>query len=111
MAYSFNHPSGMCPDCTGLGEQLELNEHSLFDMDKTLREGGILFSQFSAGWQSCLYLTNPFLNPDKKLRDFSPDEMDILRYDSEEPLKIEIRSNNTGRVDKVDYEGVFVVTI
>ena len=52
MAYSFNHPAGMCPDCTGIGEQLELIEESMFDPDKSLAEGGILFSQFSAGWQT-----------------------------------------------------------
>ena len=107
MAYSFNHPLGMCPHCSGLGEQLELNEESLFDMDKTLREGGILFSQFSAGWQTYLYQANPFLEPNKKLRDFTADEWEILRHGTKEPLKIEIRSNNTGRVDRVDYEGVF----
>lgn len=106
MAYSSNHPMGMCPHCTGLGEQLELNEDSLFDMDRTLREGGILFSQFSAGWQTYLYQANPFLDPDKKLGDFSADEWEILRCGTKEPLKVEIRSNNTGRVDKVDYEGV-----
>jgi len=106
MAYSFNHPLGMCPHCTGLGEQLELNEESLFDMDKTLREGGILFSQFSAGWQTYLYQTNPFLDPNKKLRDFSADEWEILRNGTKETLKIEIHSNNTGRVYRVDYEGV-----
>ena len=107
MAYSFNHPLGMCPHCSGLGEQLELNEESFFDMDKTLREGGILFSQFSAGWQTYLYQANPFLEPNKKLRDFTADEWEILRHGTKEPLKIEIRSNNTGRVDRVDYEGVF----
>ena len=32
MAYSFNHPAGMCPDCTGIGEQLELVEESMFDL-------------------------------------------------------------------------------
>ena len=106
MAYSFNHPMGMCPHCTGLGKQLELEEDSLFDTDKTLRGGGILFSQFSAGWQACLYQTNPFLDPDKKLQDFSADEWEILRYGTKESLKVEIRSNNTGRVDRVDYEGV-----
>ncbi|MCM1193723.1 MAG: excinuclease ABC subunit UvrA [Butyrivibrio sp.] len=106
MAYSSNHPLGMCPCCTGLGERLELDEGSLFDMDRTLREGGILFSQFSAGWQTYLYQANPFLDADKKLRDFSADEWEILRRGTKEPLKIGIRSNNTGRVDRVDYEGV-----
>ncbi|MNO22817.1 UvrABC system protein A [compost metagenome] len=106
MAYSFNHPMGMCPSCTGLGERLELKEDSLFDKDTTLRESAILFSQFSAGWQSYLYLTNPFLDPDKKLRDFSPEEWEVLRYGTKDTVKIEVRSNNTGRIDQVDYEGV-----
>lgn len=107
MAYSFNHPAGMCPDCSGLGEKLELIEESLFDPDRTLAEGAILFSQFSSGWQTHLYQNNPLLNPNKKLRDFTPEEWDILKYSSKEPIKVGIKSNNTGRVDMVEYEGVF----
>lgn len=106
MAYSTHHPLGMCSDCTGLGERLVLDEERLFDRDKSLKEGAILFSQFSAGWQTYLYQANPLLNPDKKLRDFSEQEWKILREGSEQNIKVEIRSNNTGRVDKVDYEGV-----
>ena len=107
MAYSFNHPAGMCPDCTGIGERLELIEGSMFDPDKSLSEGAILFSQFSSGWQTHLYQNNPLLDPDKKLRDFSPEEWEILKYGSKEPFKVGIKSNNTGRVDMVEYEGVF----
>ena len=106
MAYSFNHPAGMCPDCTGIGERLELIEESMFDPDKTLAEGAILFSQFSAGWQTHLYQNNPLLDPNKKLRDFSDEEWNTLKYGSQEPIRVGIRSNNTGRVDMVDYEGV-----
>ena len=107
MAYSFNHPAGMCPDCTGIGERLELIQESMFDPDKTLAEGAILFSQFSAGWQTHLYQNNPLLDANKKLRDFSPEEWVTLKYGSREPIKVGIRSNNTGRVDMVEYEGVF----
>lgn len=39
MAYSFNHPLGMCPTCTGLGERMELAEESLFNLEGTLRKG------------------------------------------------------------------------
>lgn len=49
MAYSFNHPHGMCPDCTGLGEKVELDEAKMFDMDKSINEGAIRFRQFSGG--------------------------------------------------------------
>ena len=106
MAYSMNHPLGMCPECTGLGEQLILKEETLFDTTKSLREGAILFSQFSAGWQTHLYQNNPLLDADKPLRDFTDEEWRTLRYGSEKPVKVGIRSNNTGRVDMVDYEGV-----
>ena len=106
MAYSFNHPAGMCPDCTGIGQRLELLEDSMFDPDRSLAEGGILFSAFSAGWQTHLYQNNPRLDPDKKLRDYSPEEWDFLKFGSSETIKVGIRSNNTGRVDMVDYEGV-----
>ena len=107
MAYSFNHPAGMCPDCTGIGERLELIEESMFDPEKSLSEGAILFSQFSSGWQTHLYQNNSFLDPNKKLKDFTEEEWDILKNGSKEPVKVGIRSNNTGRVDMVEYEGVF----
>ncbi|WP_228550042.1 excinuclease ABC subunit UvrA [Rodentibacter haemolyticus] len=106
MAYSFNHPAGMCLKCTGLGEEMVLDETRLFDKNKSLREGAILFSQFSSGWQTYLYQNNAVLDPDKKLSDYTEAEWDFLLNGSNEPMKVEIRSNNTGRVDKVDYEGV-----
>ena len=107
MAYSFNHPAGMCPDCTGLGEQTELIKESMFDMDKTLAEGAIQFSQFSNGWQTVYYQKNPLLDPFKKLRDFSPEEWKTLTEGSPEPLMVEFKCNNIGRMDYLPYEGVY----
>lgn len=106
MAYSPNHPLGMCPECTGLGKQLVLDENSMFDVEKTLSEGAILFSQFSSGWQAHLWQNNPLLNANKPLKDFSEEEWAILKTGENTGIKIEIKSNNTGRMDKVDYEGV-----
>lgn len=106
MSYSKNHPAGMCPICTGLGTVQVLDEDSLFDMEKTLNEGAIQFSAFRAGWQNNIYTTNGLLNPDKRLKDFTNEELQILRDGTETSLQIEIRSNKTGRVDHVDYEGV-----
>ena len=37
MAYSFNHPAGMCPECTGLGTEYVLKEETMFDLDKSKR--------------------------------------------------------------------------
>ena len=106
MAYSFNHPAGMCPDCTGIGEQLELIEESMFDLDKTLSEGAILFSQFSSGWQTTYWLKNPLLDPYKKLRDFSEDEWHILKYEAPKKVILQMNSDNTGGKWDIEYEGV-----
>ena len=108
MAYSFNHPAGMCPDCTGIGEQMELNEDSMFDLDRSINEGGILFSQFSSGWQTVYWQQNPLLDPNKKLRDFTEEEWHILKYEApkDADVQMQINSNNTGGKWDVEYEGV-----
>ena len=106
MAYSFNHPEGMCHECTGLGFRTMLIEDKMFEPQKTLKDGGIRFSQFASGWQRIFYQNNPLLPTDKKLKDFTEDEWRILRYGSPQPLAIELRSNNTGETFKMAYEGV-----
>lgn len=105
--YSFNHPLGMCPDCSGLGEQMQLDEDAFFDMDKSIREGAIRFSLFFDGsWQGWLYRECPLLDADKKLKNFSEEEQNILRYGPVQPLKMPFTSNQTGSVSMLEYEGV-----
>ncbi len=107
MAYSFNHPHGMCPDCTGLGYRVWLDEEKMFDLDETLNGKGLRFSQFSGGsWQEFYYRCCPLLDPDKKLRDFTPEEWKILRFGPDKPLKLGFLRHNTGQVSQVPYEGV-----
>lgn len=106
MAYSSNHPMGMCPHCSGLGLETVLDEDSMFDMDKTLADGAILFSQFSSGWQTYLYQRNSLYPADKPLRDFTASELELLKYGKMGLEKIPLPSNNTGKVDMVEYEGV-----
>lgn len=107
MAYSLNHPHGMCPECTGLGEKVMLDESKLFDMDKSINESAIRFSQFSGGsWQEFYYKFNPLYSADKKLRDFTKQEWKALRIGPDEPLVMDFIRNNTGQVSKLPYEGV-----
>lgn len=106
-AYSFNHPLGMCPECSGLGERMRLDDSRLFDMDKSIQEGAILFSPFSFGsWQGWFYRNCPLLDPNKKLRDYSPEEWKNLTLGPDETLKMPWTSNNTGGVSMMEYEGV-----
>ena len=37
-SFSFNHPEGSCPRCSGLGEIRELDIHKLVDFDKSLND-------------------------------------------------------------------------
>lgn len=107
MAYSFNHPHGMCPECTGLGQRVWLDESRMFDVDKTISEGAIRFSQFSGGsWQEFYYHNNPMIPNDKKLRDFTAEEWQILRIGPEKITYLDYIRNNTGQVSKLPYEGV-----
>lgn len=107
MAYSFNHPRGMCPVCTGLGQETALDEEAMFDRDKSINEGAIRFSQFSGGsWQSIYFTNNPYLDPDKKLRDFTDEEWCVLRIGTRESLIIDHIYKNTGQVSHLPYEGV-----
>ena len=53
-----------------------------------------------------MYQNNPLLDAHKRLKDFTPEEWDILKNNTKERVQVGIKSNNTGRVDMVDYEGV-----
>lgn len=107
LCYSFNHPLGMCPDCNGLGRRLVLDESRLFDVDRSINENAILFTQFSTGsWQGWLYYHCPLLDPAKKLRDYTPEEWKNLKYGPDEKVKMMYVSNNTGLGQYTDYEGV-----
>ncbi|MBE7004061.1 MAG: excinuclease ABC subunit UvrA [Ruminococcaceae bacterium] len=107
MAYSFNHPHGMCPECTGLGEKVELDESRLFDMEKSINEGGIRFTQFCGGsWQEFYFKNNPLFSPDKKLKDFTPEEWKALTVGPDEPLIMNFMRHKTGQISQLPYEGV-----
>lgn len=41
-SFSFNHPSGKCERCEGLGVVTELDIHKLVDFDKCLNDEGLL---------------------------------------------------------------------
>jgi excinuclease ABC subunit A len=39
--FSFNSPAGMCPECNGLGTQVEFDPDRFVDPEKSLHEGGV----------------------------------------------------------------------
>ncbi|WP_426365601.1 ATP-binding cassette domain-containing protein [Mammaliicoccus lentus] len=86
--FSFNNPSGMCPTCQGLGyvEDIDLNE--LLDYDKSLNEDAIKFPSFRPdSWRGKRYLYSGLFDNDKKLKNYTKEEMDTFLYTKPKKLK------------------------
>lgn len=75
--FSFNAPQGMCPTCEGRGEINGMQIERFIDLDKSLNEGAIQVP-FWQKWDLGMYATTGFFDNDKKLRDFTAEEMDLL---------------------------------
>ena len=87
--FSFNHPSGMCPRCSGLGEVTDLDIHKLVDFDKCLNDEDVIhFPTFTTGaWRWKRYAYSGLFDLNKKIRDYSPEEMQLLLYSPQIRLK------------------------
>ena len=79
-SFSFNHPQGSCPRCSGLGEIRELDIHKLVDFDKSLNdEDTIHYIAFGkGGWRWIRYAHSGLFDLDKKIKDYSPEELDLF---------------------------------
>ncbi|WP_424350094.1 ATP-binding cassette domain-containing protein (plasmid) [Latilactobacillus sp. 5-91] len=79
MAYSFNNPQGMCETCKGLGDIKQVDIPKLIDFDKSLNEGAIGFPTFQpGGWRLTRYTESGNFDNDKKIKDYSKIELDLL---------------------------------
>ena len=88
-SFSFNHPQGSCPRCSGLGEIRELDIHKLVDFDKSLNdEDTIHYIAFGkGGWRWIRYAHSGLFDLDKKIRDYSPEELDLFLNSPQIKLK------------------------
>ncbi|MGA2479196.1 MAG: excinuclease ABC subunit UvrA [Spirochaetia bacterium] len=78
-AFSFNDPQGMCPECHGVGKSLGGRSEDFLDMSRSLNEGAVRAPVFSA-WERDAYKNCGFFDNDKKVKDFTADEMDLLLH-------------------------------
>ncbi|MDB5097621.1 MAG: uvrA 3 [Cyanobacteria bacterium RYN_339] len=88
-AFSFNDPLGMCPDCEGRGQMLGVVADDFLDLDKSLNEGAVQVPVF-ATWEQGMYASSGFFDNDKKLRDFTPEELELLLYSPPRKYKLAI---------------------
>lgn len=103
-SFSFNHPQGSCPRCSGLGEIRELDIHKLVDFDKSLNdEDTIHYIAFhKGGWRWIRYAHSGLFDLDKKIRDYSPEELELFLNSPQ--IKLKNPPSNWPRTAK--YEGL-----
>ncbi|MBP5693189.1 MAG: excinuclease ABC subunit UvrA [Bacteroidales bacterium] len=103
-SFSFNHPDGSCPRCAGLGEIRELDIHKLVDFDKSLNdEDTIHYIAFhKGGWRWIRYAHSGLFDLDKKIKDYSPEELDLFLNSPQ--IKLKNPPSNWPRTAK--YEGL-----
>lgn len=82
--FSFNNPNGMCKTCAGIGKVMDLNIEAMIDPDKSCEEGMLQLPAFGPGkyyWR--VYNRPDLFDVQKKWRDFTEREKNILLYGSE----------------------------
>ncbi|MBA3871354.1 MAG: excinuclease ABC subunit UvrA [Anaerolineae bacterium] len=99
-AFSFNDPQGMCPECNGVGRKIGVDLDKFIDKSKSLNEGAVLFAD---GWQDSAWIAQTGLfDGDKKLKDYSDEEMQLLLHS--EPYKV--KTDFGGKTVNLTFEGI-----
>ncbi|MCI7099884.1 MAG: ATP-binding cassette domain-containing protein [Lachnospiraceae bacterium] len=84
--FSFNDPNGMCKTCSGIGKILDLDIERAIDPDKSWNESMLNLPAFKVGnyyWKQ--YVGSGLFDLDKKYRDYTPEERNLLLFGSREP--------------------------
>lgn len=79
--FSFNDPSGMCPECSGLGKVTQLNMATILLEGESLNSGMIDLTMYQPGhyyWKQ--YAKSGLFDNDKKLHDYTDQERNLLLY-------------------------------
>ncbi len=85
--FSFNHPEGMCPECKGLGQKIQVNIELLLDKEKNLQDGAISHPEYKVnGWNWRELVGCELFDVDKPLIDFSKEELQKLLYAKSIPI-------------------------
>ncbi len=101
--FSFNDPQGMCPECNGMGRSLVVDMNKALDMDKSLNEGALMLPDYGVGgWEFNMIVQLGIFDLDKKLRDYSQEELDQLLYAKARKVEVDF----AGKTMNLTVEGV-----
>ena len=83
--FSFNDPSGMCENCSGMGRVFVIDIENIIDPEKSWKEGCIKDTMFKPGsWYFKQYAESGLFDINKPIKDFSKEEYNLLLYGSRE---------------------------
>lgn len=101
--FSFNDPQGMCPECNGLGRKIGVDLDAFLDTSKSLNEGAILFPEYAVNsWGLNILAQSGLFDMDRKLADYTDEEMDNLLHSN--PRKVKIQWG--GKAVNLTFEGI-----
>lgn len=101
--FSFNDPQGMCPECNGLGRKIGVNLEVFLDLSQSLNTGAILFPEYAVNsWGWNIYAQSGLFDMDKKLADFTDEEMNLLLHGKPHKVKIQVG----GKAVNMTLEGI-----
>ncbi len=101
--FSFNDPQGMCPECNGIGRKMGVDLDLFLDTSKSLNEGAILYGAYAVdSWDWSLTTQSGFFDNDKKLEDYTEEEMERLLYSP--PFKVKTEFGE--KMVNLTFEGI-----
>lgn len=100
---SFNSPAGACEKCNGTGKEIQLNVNKLLNNNLSLNEGAINHRSYKVGGREWNIINSIGLfDMNKKISQFSKDEMDALLYSS----AIKCSNDSVGFIQNFTFEGI-----
>lgn len=101
--FSFNDPQGMCPECNGVGRKIGVDVDRFLDLSKSLNEGAILYPDYAVGsWDWSICTQSGLFDNDKKLADYTAEEMELLLHSKPYKVKTEV----AGKPFNLTFEGI-----
>ncbi|MEP7291895.1 MAG: excinuclease ABC subunit UvrA [Chloroflexota bacterium] len=103
IGFSFNDPRGMCPECNGIGRKIGVDLDLFLDTSKSLKEGAILYPDYAVdSWGWSILTQSGLFDTDKKLVDYTDEEMELLLHSKPYKVKMQMGSNSVN----MTFEGI-----